>query len=73
MDDVIHRAGEEAARHGVALSGCPYLKAANMPGHTGESPSKWQAKVASWEDGWHRETRARLDELKRRQQQLLSD
>ena len=73
MDSIIHKAGEEAARHGVPLSGCPYLKAANMPGHTGESPTAWQAKVTSWEDGWRKETAARLAALRRRQQQLLSD
>ncbi len=73
MDKLIHKAGQEAARHGVPLSACPYMKAINMPGHTGESPSKWRAKLTSWEDGWRRETQARLADLKRRQQQQLSD
>lgn len=66
MDDAIHRAGQEAARHGVPLSACPLMQAANMPGHTGEPLRKWRAQLASWEAGWREENEARLAELQRR-------
>ena len=73
MDELIHRAGQEAARHGVPLSACPFMQAANMPAHTGESPHKWRVKLASWEAGWREGSDARLADLKRRHLQRLSD
>ncbi|RIJ02224.1 hypothetical protein DXK93_18805 [Achromobacter sp. K91] len=73
MEDLLHRAGREAARHGVPLSACPFLVAANMPGHTGEAPGKWKAKLSAWEAGWKEETEARLADLRRRTLQLLDD
>lgn len=73
MDELIHRAGQEAARHGVPLSACPFMQAANMPAHTGESPHKWRVKLASWEAGWRVGSDARLADLKRRHLQRLSD
>ncbi len=66
MDDLIHRAGQEAARYGVPLSACPLMQADNMPGDTGESLRQWRAQLASWEAGWRQENEARLAELQRR-------
>lgn len=73
MDDSIHRAGQEAARHGVPLSACPLMQAGNMPSHTGEPIRKWRAKLASWEAGWKEETEARLAQLEKRRQLLHLD
>ncbi|MNQ98151.1 hypothetical protein D3C85_1138260 [compost metagenome] len=52
MLDDIQKKGAEAARNGLSLLDCPYLKAAAMPGHTGESPSDWLKRVNAWEEGW---------------------
>jgi len=52
MYDDIRKQGELAARQGLSLWDCPYLKAQAMPGHTGESPATWQAKLDTWEAGW---------------------
>ncbi|MFJ3465881.1 CrpP-related protein [Achromobacter spanius] len=49
------REGAEAARNGLSLLNCPYLKAAEMPAHTGESPGDWIQRVAAWEEGWKNE------------------
>ncbi|MNV16768.1 hypothetical protein D3C71_1075370 [compost metagenome] len=73
MDDSLHKAGEDAARHGVALSGCLLLQAANMPDQTREPRRKWRSKLASWRAGWEKETEARLAELERRRLLLRSD
>ena len=73
MDDSTRRAGQDAARHGVPLSACPFLQAGNMPAHTGEPIRKWRAKLASWEAGWKQESDARLAELQRRRELLHSD
>ncbi|WP_313387514.1 CrpP-related protein [Achromobacter aegrifaciens] len=51
----IQKMGAEAAREGLGLINCPYLKAAAMPAHTGESPSDWLKRVTAWEKGWKRE------------------
>ncbi|RIJ05096.1 hypothetical protein DXK93_05110 [Achromobacter sp. K91] len=69
MNDSVHSAGRDAARHGVPLSACPYLQAANMPGHTGEAPRAWSEKLSAWEAGWHDETTARMALLARRKRQ----
>lgn len=55
MHEDVRKQGALAARQGLTLWDCPYLKAHAMPGHTGESPAAWQAKVDAWEDGWMRE------------------
>jgi len=55
MFDDIQKMGEEAARNGLSLLDCPYLKAAAMPAHTGESPGDWIQRVAAWEEGWKNE------------------
>ncbi|WP_308021990.1 CrpP-related protein [Achromobacter insolitus] len=55
MHEDIRKQGALAARQGLTLWDCPYLKAQAMPGHTGESPAAWQAKVDAWEAGWMRE------------------
>lgn len=54
MHGDIRKQGAWAARQGLTLWDCPYFKAQSMPGHTGESPAEWQAKVDAWEDGWMR-------------------
>ncbi|MHC0506342.1 CrpP-related protein [Achromobacter aegrifaciens] len=51
----IQKMGAEAAREGLGLINCPYLKAAAMPAHTGESPSNWLKRVTAREKGWKRE------------------
>ncbi|HYG41840.1 MAG TPA: CrpP-related protein [Bordetella sp.] len=48
----IWQQGAQAARAGLSLLDCPFYRAANMPGHTGESIREWQFKVKSWEAGW---------------------
>lgn len=73
MDDLHHRAGQEAARYGVPLSACPLTQADKMPAHTGEPIRQWRAKLASWEAGWNEESEARLTELERRRKLLVSD
>ncbi|MFJ3460870.1 CrpP-related protein [Achromobacter spanius] len=55
MLDDIQKKGAEAARNGLSLLNCPYLKAAAMPAHTGEPPGDWIQRVAAWEEGWKRE------------------
>lgn len=72
MDELAQKAGQEAARYGVPLSACPFLKAANMPGHTGESPRAWRDKLLSWEEGWQREADARRTEVQRRKMREAS-
>ncbi|WP_313620693.1 CrpP-related protein [Achromobacter sp.] len=52
----IQKEGAEAARKGLSLLNCPYLKAEAMPGHTGESPGEWLKRVNAWEEGWKRES-----------------
>lgn len=64
MHDDIRKQGALAARRGLTLWDCPYLKAKAMPGHTGENPAEWQAKVNAWEAGWHGELKARRRPLK---------
>jgi len=53
MNTEIWQQGAQAARAGLSLLDCPYYRAANLPGHTGESIRDWQAKVHAWEAGWH--------------------
>lgn len=55
VHDDIRKQGAVAARQGLTLWDCPYLKAQAMPGHTGELPKIWQAKVDAWEAGWAKE------------------
>lgn len=59
MHDDIRKQGALAARAGLTLWDCPYLRAVAMPGHTGESTAAWQAKVDAWEAGWTAETQSR--------------
>ncbi|MFY2836859.1 MULTISPECIES: CrpP-related protein [Achromobacter] len=59
MLDDIRKLGAEAARRGLSLLNCPYLKADAMPGHTGESPGEWLKRVNAWEEGWKRESAQR--------------
>ncbi|KRA01299.1 CrpP-related protein [Achromobacter sp. Root565] len=59
MLDDIQKLGAEAARRGLSLLDCPYLKADAMPGHTGETPGEWLKRVNAWEEGWKRESAQR--------------
>lgn len=52
MHEKIRKQGVLAARRGLTLWDCPYFKAEEMPGHTGETLSSWKAKVDAWEAGW---------------------
>lgn len=54
LDD-IQTLGANAARDGMTLWDCPYFKADQMPGHTGELLCSWKAKVDAWEAGWKSE------------------
>ncbi|WP_092578990.1 CrpP-related protein [Achromobacter sp. NFACC18-2] len=58
MHSEIRKQGALAARQGLTLWDCPYLKAEAMPGHTGGSLSGWKAKVDAWEEGWRTEVQA---------------
>lgn len=60
MDKDIHDQGAQAARNGWSLFDCPYLRAQQMPGHTGEPIGLWRAKVAAWEAGWKTEVESWL-------------
>ncbi|MGE8627722.1 CrpP-related protein [Achromobacter denitrificans] len=64
MHDDVRKQGAHAARQGLTLWDCPYLKAEAMPGHTGENPADWQAKIDAWEAGWHGELKRRRSPLK---------
>nr|WP_305782060.1 CrpP-related protein [Achromobacter sp. B7] len=41
-----------AARRGDSIFSCPFLKAHNMPAHSGQPIHEWQAAVDAWEAGW---------------------
>lgn len=51
----IQKLGASAAREGLTLWDCPYYRAVEMPGHTGESIAEWRSKVEAWEAGWKEE------------------
>ncbi|WP_338881592.1 CrpP-related protein [Achromobacter veterisilvae] len=59
MHDDIRKQGALAARQGLTLLDCPYLKANTMPGHTGESRAEWRARIEAWEAGWAGEMKVR--------------
>lgn len=44
--------GAMAARCGESILSCPFLKARNMPAHSGQPIHEWQAAVDAWEAGW---------------------
>ncbi|WP_304503459.1 CrpP-related protein [Achromobacter sp. ACM04] len=50
--DDIQELGAQAARDGLTLFDCPYFKAEEIPGHTGEELSSWKARVDAWAAGW---------------------
>lgn len=56
--EYIQKLGAAAARKGLPLWDCPYYRAMQMPGHTGESIAAWRTKVEAWEAGWTREAEA---------------
>ncbi|MNY53231.1 hypothetical protein D3C86_1889690 [compost metagenome] len=51
----IQKLGASAAREGLTFWDCPYYRAVEMPGHTGESIAEWRSKVEAWEAGWMEE------------------
>ncbi|AVJ30143.1 CrpP-related protein [Achromobacter spanius] len=55
MLEEIQARGAQAARNGWTLFDCPFFRADQMPGHTGEAISDWRQKVDAWETGWTRE------------------
>ncbi|CAB3959594.1 MAG: hypothetical protein E2591_00810 [Achromobacter sp.] len=55
----IQKLGAQAARDGLTLWDCPFLRACEMPGHTGESIAQWEDKVRAWEAGWRAQVRLR--------------
>ncbi|SSW67102.1 hypothetical protein AVE30378_02451 [Achromobacter veterisilvae] len=59
MHDDIRKQGALAARQGLTLWDCPYLRAHAMPGHTGESTAEWRARIEAWEAGWASEMKIR--------------
>lgn len=70
--DHIQKLGAEAAREGLTLWDCPYLRAAEMPGHSGGSITDWQENVREWEVGWHREVQDRPPVGRGRVRRLVS-
>ncbi|WP_338130928.1 CrpP-related protein [Achromobacter denitrificans] len=62
----IQKLGALSARLGLTLLDCPFLRARAMPGHTGERPREWRAKVEAWEDGWKSEIEKRCTTGRRR-------
>lgn len=54
MFEDIHELGVKAAGEGLTLWDCPYYRAHEMPGHTGESIPDWRRKVEAWESGWRK-------------------
>lgn len=55
MLEEIEARGAQAARNGWSLLDCPFLRANEMPGHTGEAIADWRQKVEAWETGWQKE------------------
>lgn len=60
MHDDIQKLGAQAAREGLTLWDCPYLRAEEMPGHTGRPLAEWRQKVEAWEAGWKEEVERRI-------------
>ncbi|CAB3637963.1 CrpP-related protein [Achromobacter mucicolens] len=48
----IQKLGADAARQGLTLLDCPYLRTAAMPAQTGESVNEWRSRVEMWKAGW---------------------
>lgn len=70
--DDIQKLGAQAAREGLTLWDCPYYRAVEMPGHTGESIALWSAKVRAWEAGWLMQMRSRPSPARVRAHQLVA-
>ncbi|MNK71805.1 hypothetical protein D3C87_912670 [compost metagenome] len=62
MLEEVQRQGAQAARKGLTVWDCPYLRADAMPAHSGESFLKWEQKVRVWENGWHKVKSGRAEE-----------
>lgn len=61
MLEEIQARGAQAARNGWTLLDCPFFRADQMPGHTGEPISDWRKKVEAWEFGWKKEVESWTD------------
>ncbi|WP_304505140.1 CrpP-related protein [Achromobacter sp. ES-001] len=70
--DHIQKLGAKAAREGLTLWDCPYLRAAEMPGHTGERISDWVLKIEAWEAGFRKHVRARSPTVRSRVRALVA-
>ncbi|MBV7501981.1 MULTISPECIES: CrpP-related protein [unclassified Achromobacter] len=56
----IQKLGADAARQGLTLLDCPYLRSAAMPAQTGESVHEWRSRVEMWKAGWKDGVRSRV-------------
>lgn len=70
--DDIQKLGAQAAREGLTLLDCPYLRTSEMPGHCGESIAEWREKVEAWEAGWRKEVRSRPSSVKSQAHRLVA-
>lgn len=70
--DDIQKLGAQAAREGLSLLDCPYLRTAEMPGHCGGSIAEWREKVEAWEAGWRKEVRSRPSAVRSRAHRLVT-
>ncbi|CAB3847676.1 hypothetical protein YH64_018475 [Achromobacter sp. LC458] len=64
--DDIQKLGAQAAREGFSLWDCPYLRAEEMPGHTGGPIAEWREKIRAWETGWRKQVRSRPSSVRSR-------
>jgi len=70
--DDIQKLGAQAAREGLSLLDCPYLRTTEMPGHCGGSITEWRAKIEAWEAGWREEVRKRPSSVKSQAHRLVA-
>jgi len=70
--DDIQKLGAQAAREGLTLLDCPYLRTSEMPGHCADSIAEWREKVEAWEAGWRKEVRSRPSSVKSQAHRLVA-
>jgi len=70
--DAIQKLGAQAAREGLTLLDCPYLRTSEMPGHGCASIAEWREKVEAWEAGWRKEVRSRPSSVKSQAHRLVA-
>ncbi|WP_341767767.1 CrpP-related protein [Achromobacter spanius] len=70
--DDIQKLGAQAAREGLSLLDCPFLRTSEMPGHCGGSIAEWREKVEAWEAGWRKEVRSRPSAVRSRAHRLVT-